>query len=52
MSSPTHPNLPYETQSSDALTELALDLRWTWNDGAEALWAELEPELWQGLGNP
>jgi starch phosphorylase len=29
-----------------ALTELALDLRWAWDHGADELWAQLDPELW------
>ncbi len=28
------------------LTALALDLRWTWDHGEEALWGEIEPDLW------
>jgi glycogen phosphorylase len=31
---------------SDALTELALDLRWSWNHAADALWAQLDPVRW------
>jgi len=29
-----------------ALTEIALDLRWSWNHAADELWRLLEPELW------
>jgi len=36
----------------DALAELALDLRWTWNHQTDELWAELEPELWAATRNP
>jgi len=36
----------------EGLVPLALDLRWTWNDGADALWSELDPELWRALENP
>lgn len=31
---------------SDALRELALDLRWSWNHAADELWAQLDPVLW------
>ena len=31
---------------SDALTELALDLRWSWNHAADELWAQLDPGRW------
>jgi glycogen phosphorylase len=34
------------------LTELALDLRWSWNHSADQLWAQLEPELWARTHNP
>jgi len=36
----------------EGLISLALDLRSTWNDGAGALWNDLDPELWRALGNP
>ncbi len=31
---------------SNALTELALDLRWSWNHAADELWQKLDPERW------
>jgi starch phosphorylase len=34
------------------LRELALDLRWTWSHGADALWERLDPEAWERLENP
>ena len=37
---------------SDALKELALDLRWSWHHGADELWSELDPELWALTHNP
>ena len=36
----------------EALAELALDLGWSWNRGAEALWSRLDPELWALTRNP
>jgi starch phosphorylase len=37
---------------SDALTDLALDLRWSFNHSADKLWAQLDPELWEQTHNP
>ena len=37
---------------SDSLTELALDLRWSWHHGTDELWSELDPELWALTHNP
>jgi starch phosphorylase len=39
------------TQLSNALTELALDLRWAWNHAADDLWRQLDPDLWDSTGN-
>ena len=36
----------------ETLTELALDLRWTWSHGADALWAMLDEEGWERTENP
>ncbi|HSE11656.1 MAG TPA: alpha-glucan family phosphorylase, partial [Rudaea sp.] len=35
-----------------ALTELALDLRWTWNHALDALWLGIDAELWERTHNP
>ena len=35
-----------------ALAELALDLRWSWNHAADAVWQELDPAHWQLTHNP
>ena len=34
------------------LRKLALDLRWWWNHATDALWSELEPDLWALTHNP
>ena len=34
------------------LSELALDLRWTYNHFADQLWEQLDPELWNLTHNP
>ncbi len=36
----------------DALTEIALNLRWSWNHAADELWSQLDPELWELTRNP
>jgi glycogen phosphorylase len=35
-----------------ALSTLALDLRWSWNHSADKLWHQLDPELWALTHNP
>src|SRR5208337_1157929 len=37
---------PPETATLDALIELALDLRWSFNHAADELWKRLDPDLW------
>ncbi len=36
----------------EALTEIALNLRWSWNRSIDELWAQLDPELWALTHNP
>ncbi|MGA8758129.1 MAG: alpha-glucan family phosphorylase [Stellaceae bacterium] len=36
----------------EALTELALDLRWTWSHEADALWEQIDAEAWNRTRNP
>ena len=36
----------------EALTEIALNLRWSWNRSTDELWAALDPELWAVTRNP
>lgn len=38
--------------TSDALAELALDLRWSFNHSAQPLWERLDPDLWDLTHNP
>lgn len=52
MSNAAFTNLPSETQGGDALTKLALDLRWAWDRPAGELWGRLDPELWELTQNP
>ena len=46
---------PHEMRSfagMDELVELALDLRWSWDHGADNIWRPLAPELWDLTRNP
>src|SRR5215467_10240459 len=52
MSDPPYSLRPSETQTSDALAEMALDMRWSWNHSADAIWEQLDPELWELTHNP
>jgi glycogen phosphorylase len=52
MSSPGHGSGPSDTTISDALTDLALDLRWSFNHSADQLWERLDAELWELTHNP
>ena len=44
--------LPGEVEGFDALAELALDLRWSWNHAADEVWRQLDPALWELTHNP
>jgi starch phosphorylase len=39
-------------EALEPLTELALDLRWTWSHGADALWRAVDAEAWELHANP
>ena len=52
MSSPAYANRPLDEGISDALTALALDLRWSFNHSADQLWERLDAELWDLTHNP
>ncbi len=46
--------MPSEKKSDgfDALTELALDLRWSWNHASDEIWRALDPTLWHLTRHP
>ena len=44
--------LPEMPHGLEALTELALDMRWTWNHATDLLWTRLDPVLWEQTHNP
>jgi glycogen phosphorylase len=52
MSSPAYTNRPPDEAISEALTDLALDLRWSFNHSADQLWERLDAELWDLTHNP
>src|SRR5215469_7274026 len=52
MVTPADVDRPTDTAISDALTDLALDLRWSFNHSADRLWEQLDPELWELTHNP
>lgn len=52
MSNPIYTTFPAESQASDTLAELALNLRWSWNHSADELWGKLDPELWELTQSP
>ena len=51
-SHPIYSLLPIEIEGFDALAELALDLRWSWNHAADEVWQQLDPALWELTHNP
>ncbi len=52
MSSSMNDDRPLDKGVSDALNDLALDLRWSFNHSADQLWGQLDPELWEMTHNP
>jgi len=49
---PLYSMLPTDVDGFDALAELALDLRWSWNHAADRLWRQLDEALWELTQNP
>ena len=52
MGSPAIGSRSLDQTLSEALRELALDLRWSFNHSADHLWERLDPELWDLTHNP
>ncbi len=52
MSSPAYRSRPSVKAILDALNDLALDLRWSFNHSADQLWERIDPELWDLTHNP
>src|SRR5208283_1236984 len=51
-SNPAHSLQPAEIDGFSSLAELARDLRWSWNHGADEGWNRLDPALWELTRNP
>ncbi len=34
------------------LSELAIDMRWSWNHASDVLWKAIDADLWEATGNP
>ncbi len=51
-SHPIYNILPMEVEGFDALAELALDLRWSWNHAADVVWRQPDPAQWELTHNP
>src|SRR5579872_2122902 len=47
MNSPAYIDHPLDATISDTLTDLALDMRWSFNHAADRLWEQIDPELWE-----
>jgi starch phosphorylase len=45
-------NLASESAKEDALAQLALDVRWSWNHSTDELWRRLNADLWDQTHNP
>ena len=52
VSNPIWSLLPTDIEGLDALAELALDVRWSWNHAADEVWRQLDPDLWDLTQNP
>jgi len=52
MNNPVCGILPGQVDAFDALAELALDLRSSWNHAADPVWHQLDPELWELTHSP
>jgi starch phosphorylase len=44
--------LPRDIARFDSLTELALNMRWSWNHATDELWRQLDAALWDITHNP
>ena len=44
--------LPTDVSGFDPLLQLALDLRWSWDHSADAVWRQLDPVLWDLTHHP
>ena len=52
MEKPINPHEKCSIAGMEELAELALDLRWSWDHGADDIWRPLAPEMWDRTRNP
>ena len=52
VSHPLYGLLPADIEGFDALSELALDMRSSWNHATDRVWRQLDPVLWELTHNP
>jgi len=45
-------NPPKDIEGFERLTELALDMRWSWNHATDEIWRQLDPVLWDLTHHP
>ena len=41
-----------DVEGFGALSELALDVQWSWNHATDDIWRQLDPVLWEHTHNP
>jgi len=51
-SKPLHDLLPTDIEGYGCLTELALDMRWSWDHSTDEVWRRLDPVLWELTHHP
>jgi starch phosphorylase len=49
---PIYSFLPTDIEGFNSLAELTLDMRWSWDHGADEIWRMLDPALWKLTHNP
>jgi starch phosphorylase len=49
---PIYNFLPTDLEGFDDLTELALDMSWSWNHATDEIWRALDPVLWELTHHP
>jgi starch phosphorylase len=49
---PIYNFLPTDIEGFDTLTELALDMSWSWDHATDEVWRQLDPVLWELTHHP
>jgi starch phosphorylase len=50
--SPSRDSSSADSEGFGPLTELALDMRWSWNHATDNVWRQLDADLWETTHNP